>query len=122
TEHTHRTQLENLLNAIVARYKLKIKILHEPRREGKFGSPDFKITSAESIVGYIENKKIKEILDATVKTDQLKKYKELSNNILLTNYIEFIWLKGEEIKREQLCYLHDVENRKSVLHPDRINA
>ena len=122
TEHSHRTQLENLLNAIVSKHKIKIKVLHEPRREGKFGSPDFKITSDESIVGYVENKKIREVLDNTLKTDQLKKYKELSNNILLTNYIDFIWLKGDEIKREPLCFLPDVENRKSVLHPDKIKA
>lgn len=122
TEHSHRTQLENLLNAIVQTHKLKIKILHEPKREEKFGAPDFKITASESIVGYVENKKIEELLDKTLKTDQLKKYKELSQNILLTNYIEFIWIKGEEIKREQLCYLQEVENRKSVLLPDRIKA
>lgn len=122
TEHSHRTQLENLLNEIVETHKLKIKILHEPRREGKFGSPDFKITFHESIVGYVENKRIEENLDKTLKTEQLKKYKELSQNILLTNYIEFIWIKGEQIQREQLCFFHDVENRKSVLHPDRINA
>ncbi|MDQ2720647.1 MAG: N-6 DNA methylase [Bacteroidota bacterium] len=122
TEHSHRTQLENLLNAIVQTHKLKIKILHEPKREEKFGAPDFKITSSESIVGYVENKKIEELLDKTLKTDQLKKYKELSQNILLTNYIDFIWIKGEEIKREQLCYLNGVENRKSVLQPDRIKA
>ena len=122
TEHSHRTQLENLLNEIVQTHKLKIKILHEPKREEKFGAPDFKITFHESIVGYVENKKIEENLEKTLKSDQIKKYKELSQNILLTNYIEFIWLKGEEIKREQLCFLHDIENRKSILHPDRGTA
>lgn len=122
TEHSHRTQLENLLNAIVTKNRAKIKVLHEPRREGKFGSPDFKITSAESIVGYVENKKIREILDNTLKTDQLKKYKELSDNILLTNYIDFIWIRGDEIKREQLCSLYEVENRKSVLNIDRVKS
>lgn len=122
TEHSHRTPLENLLNAVVTKHKAKIKILHEPRREGKFGSPDFKITSGESIVGYVENKKLREILDNTLKTDQLKKYKELSNNLLLTNYIDFIWIKGDEIKREQLCFLHDVQNRKSVLSIERVKA
>jgi hypothetical protein len=122
TEQSHRTQLENLLNEIVKTHKLKVKILHEPKREGKFGSPDFKVSSTESIVGYVENKKVEEILDNTLKTDQIKKYKELSNNILLTNYIDFIWLKGDEIKREQLCFLHDVENRKSGLNIDRVKA
>ncbi len=52
----------------------KVKILHEPKREGKFGSPDFKITHTESIIGYVENKKIEETLDKTIKSDQIKKY------------------------------------------------
>ncbi len=69
TEFSHRTQLENLLNAIRAKHKLKIKILHEPKREERFGAPDFKITSHESIVGYVENKKVEENLDKTIKTD-----------------------------------------------------
>lgn len=116
TEHSHRKSLQNLLESIAESQKCKIKILHEPKREGKFGSPDFKVTSTESIVGYVENKKIEENLDKTLKTDQIKKYKELSNNILLTNYIDWVWLKdGEVIDRQTLCYKTDLENKKTKL-------
>ena len=40
TEHSHRPALKELLESIAGP---KIKILHEPKREGKFGSPDFKV-------------------------------------------------------------------------------
>lgn len=112
TEHSHRPALKELLENIA---DAKIKILHEPKREGKFGSPDFKITRTESIIGYIENKKIEENLDKTIKSDQIKKYQSLSDNILLTNYIDWIWLKEGKIqKREALCFLTDIENKGNV--------
>jgi hypothetical protein len=78
TEHTHRTHLENLLNCIKNNFNKKISIIHEPPRVKKYGAPDFKISQADSIIGYIENKKIDENLDKVLKSDQIKKYKEYS--------------------------------------------
>jgi len=57
TEHSHRTPLQNLFNSFVEEIRQKTNILHEPRRQGKNGSPDFMITVDESIIGYIEKKK-----------------------------------------------------------------
>ena len=116
TEHSKRTSLENLLNGLAAEMPNKISVLNEPKREGKFGSPDFKISCNESIIGYIETKKFDEILDKTLKSQQIAKYKELSNNILLTNYLEWLWIKdGELIERKELCYLADIENKRYIL-------
>ncbi len=113
TEHSHRSALKGLVESLV---DPKVKVLHEPKREGKFGSPDFKITDTESIIGYIENKKIEENLDKTIKSEQIKKYQALSDNLLITNYIDWIWIKGSEIqKRETLCFLPDIENKKAKL-------
>lgn len=120
TEHSHRSALKTLIESLVG---TKVKVLHEPKREGKFGSPDFKITHTESIIGYIENKKIEENLDKTIKSDQIKKYQLLSDNILITNYIDWIWIKGGEIqKRETLCYITDIENKKSRLDAAKAEA
>ncbi len=96
TEHSHRSNLQQLLESLSGP---KIKVLHEPKREGKFGSPDFKITHTESIIGYVENKKIEENLDKILKSDQIKKYQALSDNILLTNYIDWIWIKEGRIQQ-----------------------
>ncbi len=60
TEHSHRNSLQQLFESIAGP---KVKILHEPKREGKFGSPDFKVTNTESLIGYVENKKLEENLD-----------------------------------------------------------
>jgi hypothetical protein len=115
TEHSKRSALEILLKQFAGQCQNAdhtIKILHEPKRKDNYGSPDFKVYTDSSIIGYVENKKITEILDKTLKTDQIKKYRELSQNILLTNYIEFVWIKGDTIQRETLCYQSDLENKK----------
>ncbi|MFA5782173.1 MAG: type ISP restriction/modification enzyme, partial [Bacteroidales bacterium] len=120
TEHSHRSNLQQLLESLAG---TRIKILHEPKREGKFGSPDFKITFTESIIGYVENKKIEETLDKILKSDQIKKYQALSDNILLTNYIDWIWIKEGKIQqRETLCFLTDIENKKAKLDKAKVTA
>lgn len=106
TEHSHRSALQTVLEEIAGFQKNNVKILHEPKREGKFGAPDYKILNAGGITGYIENKKIGENLDKIIKTEQIKKYRELSDNILLTNYLDFVWLKGESIYKASLLKLN----------------
>ena len=120
TEHSHRSNLQQLLESLT---EPKIKVLHEPKREGKFGSPDFKITHTESIIGYVENKKIEESLDKILKSDQIKKYQFLSDNILLTNYIEWIWIKEGNIQqRETLCFLTDIEDKRKKLDHAKVTT
>ena len=110
----------SLLNALVE--GKKIKVIHEPKRDetGK-GAPDFKFkTNDERILGYLENKKTTENLDQILKSEQIAKYKQLSGNLILTNYLEWIWLKdGVITKRETLCYLSDVGYPKARLDPDK---
>lgn len=121
TEYSYRIHLYNLLIEFTKQKKLNINILHEPKREGRFGSPDFKISTSGQIIGYIENKSITEDLNKTLKSDQLKKYQQISDNILLTNYIEWIWIKEGEIKKRcHLCYISDLESQKSKLESNQI--
>ncbi len=120
TEHSFRAELSDLLESLAGP---KVKILHEPKREGKFGSPDFKITNTESIIGYVENKKIEENLDKTIKSEQILKYQSLSDNILLTNYIDWVWIKeGKVQRRETLCFLTDIENKRAKLDAIKVEA
>ena len=120
TEHTLRGALENLLNATVAANS-NVTVIHEPKRDKtKLGSPDFKIKLNEAILGYLETKSIGENLDAVLKSDQIAKYKRLSGNLILTDYLEWLWLKdGRIINRETLCYFSDVGNLKARLDPDK---
>ena len=118
TEHTLRPALNNLLNALAGE---KIKVIHEPKRDqtGK-GAPDFKFKINECILGYLENKKIEENLDQVLKSEQITKYKQLSGNLILCNYLEWIWLKdGTILKRETLCYPSDVGYHRARLDNDK---
>ena len=121
TEHTLRGALETLLNAIAADENLNVAVIHEPKRDKtKLGAPDFKIKLNEAILGYLETKPIGENLDTVLKSDQIAKYKRLSGNLILTDYLEWLWLKdGRIINRETLCYSSDAGNHKARLDPDK---
>ncbi|MCS6821603.1 MAG: N-6 DNA methylase [Microscillaceae bacterium] len=122
TEHSKRTALETVLKQLAINCttaNTKIQILHEPKRREGYGSPDFKLYAGNTIIGYVENKKITENLDRVLKSEQIKKYRELSQNLLITNYIEFIWIHRETIHRETLCYLSDIENTKFKVDKER---
>lgn len=119
TEHTLRPALDTLLNALAGK---KVKVIHEPTRDktGK-GAPDFKFkTHDECILGYLENKKIGENLDQILRSEQIAKYNKLSGNLILTDYLEWIWLKdGAIVKRETLGYPSDVGYPKARLDHDK---
>ena len=121
TELTLRGSLENLLKTLAKNKTTNLKVIHEPKRDPtKLGAPDFKFKLNEAIIGYLENKKVDENLNTTLDSDQIAKYKKLSGNIILTNYLEWIWLKdGKIAKRETLCYSNDVGNRRARLDKDK---
>ena len=121
TEHTLRPALHNLLITLAKHKNSEIKVIPEPKRDesGK-GAPDVKFKIGESILGYLENKKTEVKLDHILKSDQIAKYKKLSNNLILTNYLEWIWLKdGNVIAREKLASMSDIGNHKARLDLDK---
>ncbi|EAJ3797667.1 DNA methyltransferase [Campylobacter jejuni] len=117
-EHTHRTALQNLLQAIKENQdkQNKIHIKQEPNndKEGR-GAPDFLITKDFLTLGYIENKRVNANLDNIIKSDQILKYTKLSPNIILTDYLRFILLslndKNEIIicKEVKICSLDEIK-------------
>jgi hypothetical protein len=123
TEQTDRGALGTLLQALADETQKGIKVQHEPKRVADKGAPDFKVSKNGLILGYVENKTIDENLNKVLKSDQIKKYTSLSNNIILTDYLEFIWInKYGEPQRERLCHATDLESRKFRLREDRIEA
>ncbi|ELI2859779.1 type ISP restriction/modification enzyme [Campylobacter jejuni] len=118
-EHTHRTALQNLLQAIKDNQdkQNKISIKQEPNndKEGR-GAPDFLITKDFLTLGYIENKRVNANLDNIIKSDQILKYTKLSPNIILTDYLRFILLslneKNEVIvcKEVKICSLDEIKS------------
>src|SRR5688572_17973405 len=85
TEHTGRAALEALLNDFAAKgVRNRAAVQHEPKRAAAKGAPDFKVSRGGMILGYVETKAIGENLDKILKSDQITRYKTLSQNIILT--------------------------------------
>jgi Type ISP C-terminal specificity domain/N-6 DNA Methylase len=124
TEHTGRSAIEALLNQLAPQTGgQRITIQHEPKREAGKGAPDFKVMRKGMILGYVEVKEIGENLDKVLKSDQIKRYRALSDNILLTDYLQWIWIDRERVKgREILAYPTDLESRRHRIAPERAEA
>ncbi len=98
-ELTHRTFLENLLISLKENFNKEFKIEHEPNRDKQGGQPDFRVSYQGLNIGYIENKRAGTDLSQLLKSDQILKYLELNPNLMLTDYLDFVWVgKDEENK------------------------
>lgn len=123
TEHTGRAALETLLGQFAKDAHTGLRVQHEPKREKDKGAPDFKISRQGMILGYVEVKEIGTNLDKILKSDQIKRYRELSDNIILTDYLQWIWIDGAHVKaREALAFPTDLESRKIRVTPERAEA
>ncbi len=98
TEHTHRRSLHNLLDGLKNHFNKEFKIEHEPERE-QGSQPDFRISYQGLNIGYIENKRagtdLRKIVESE-KSDQILKYLELNPNLMLTDYLNFMWVGKDE--------------------------
>ncbi len=93
TEHTHRAALQALIEAAHP----QIQATNEPKALARENKPDYVIRQNGVMVGFVEAKDIGIDLQATLKTPQLIRYREALPNLLLTNYLDFIWfVQGEK--------------------------
>ncbi|WQS78695.1 N-6 DNA methylase [Helicobacter pylori] len=107
-ELTHRPSLYNLLDKLKDHFNKEFKIEHEPNRDKQGGQPDFRVSYQGLNIGYIENKRVGTDLRKIVeseKSKQILKYLELNPNLMLTDYLNFVWVGKDEnneplIKRE----------------------
>ena len=125
TEHTGRTPLENLLDVFAKEATVPgITVQQEPKRDRDRGAPDFKIQRQGMILGYIEVKEIGENLDRVLKSEQIAKYRKLSDNIIVTDYLQFVRIdgRGKVLQRESLAFASDLEGRAVRVNKDRAEA
>ncbi|WP_390497083.1 N-6 DNA methylase, partial [Helicobacter pylori] len=94
-ELTHRPSLYNLLKGLKDHFNKNIKIEHEPEREQK-SQPNFRVSYQGLSIGYIENKRVGTNLSQLLKNDQILKYLELNPNLMLTDYLNFVWVGKDE--------------------------
>ena len=115
SEHTFRTHFQNFLREFEQQYSSRnLLIKHEPLNVGSYGRPDFKITTDYHLtIGLIETKKIGDNLKDVLKSEQIKKYSELSDNIILTDYLDFYLVRnGEVVLHSWLFTEFDLDKKK----------
>ncbi len=94
-ELTHRLSLHNLISRLKDNFNKEFKIEHEPKKE-QGSQPDFRVSFQGLNIGYIENKRAGANLSQLLKSDQIRKYLELNPNLMLTDYLNFMWVGKDE--------------------------
>ncbi len=79
-----------MLNRLKDNFNKEFKIEHEPKRE-QGSQPDFRVSFQGLNIGYIENKRVGTNLNQLLESDQIRKYLELNPNLMLTDYLNFVW-------------------------------
>ena len=96
TEHTHRSALKSLIESAAP----GLLATNEPKAIQRENKPDYIVRRGASVIGFVEAKDVDNSLKSTLKTNQLKRYLEALPNLILTNYLDFIWLVGGEKRME----------------------
>lgn len=92
TEYTNRTPIENLITSLDKSFNLT----HEAKRQAELGAPDFTARRDDALVGYIETKDLDKDLSDILGTEQIERYLDSIDNVILTNYSRFILLRNSE--------------------------
>ena len=95
-ELTFRADFENLFKGFD---NGSHRALHEPLGL-PVGQPDFVIQKNEIPVGYVECKDIGIDLEKEAESEQLKRYRNGLNNLILTDYLTFRWYVDGDFQRE----------------------
>ncbi|MEE4357941.1 MAG: hypothetical protein V2I97_15845, partial [Desulfococcaceae bacterium] len=111
TEHSFRGDLQNFFEA----FSKEILVTNEPKRI-ECGAPDLIITGKKIPIGYIEAKDIGISLKKTEKEEQLKRYRESLDNLILTDYLEFrLYRSGDFVTAVTIA---EVRGKNIVPLPD----
>ena len=117
-EHAYRPSLQNLLEATIP----DILATNDPARI-KCGAPDFILTRKKIDVGYIEAKDIDVDLNKTEKDEQLKRYLESLDNLILTDYLEFrFFLHGQKVETIRIAEIDGNSIRPLPENFDRLKT
>jgi type I restriction-modification system DNA methylase subunit len=118
TEMTLRTPLENFIKGLSPDFD----VTHEAKRLKALGAPDFTAYRSGINVGYVEAKDLGKNLDEELESQQLKKYRESIDNIILTDYRRFILIRSNQtIFDQSLFSLADLSDQKSRIRAKQID-
>ncbi|EQD66005.1 adenine specific DNA methyltransferase, partial [mine drainage metagenome] len=93
-EHTHRPALKTLIEALAGP---GVQAVNEPRRIA-CGAPDYVIARGMVPLGYVEAKDVGANLNEVERSEQLGRYRDSLGNLILTDYLEFRWYLGGDLK------------------------
>ena len=118
TESSYRESLMQLIRAL----QPEINPINEPSHRA-CGAPDLMLTRGTMPTGcFIETKDIGISLDAAEKSDQLRRYFDGLDNVMLTDYLEFREYGGGAKKTLRLAAIEDGKLKRSAdgcrLFPD----
>jgi hypothetical protein len=94
-EHAYRPPLEQLLRQL----QPALTVINDPARIA-CGAPDFILLQQNVPLGYIEAKDVGTDLDSVASRDQMERYRHSLHNLILTNYLDFHWYVGGELRAE----------------------
>ncbi|EMH17263.1 hypothetical protein HMPREF1417_01724, partial [Helicobacter pylori GAM260Bi] len=114
-ELAHRPSLYNLLISLKDNFNKEFKIEHEPNRDKQGGQPDFRVSYQGLNIGYIENKRVGTNLNQLLESDQILKYLELNPNLMLTDYLNFMWVGKDENNKPS------IKREISIASPDELS-
>lgn len=99
TEHTHRAALQALMEASIK----GLEATNEPKAQQRENKPDYLIRIKSTVIGYVEAKDIGHDLKQVVRSAQIRRYLEALSNLIVTNYVDFVWFaQGQEQMRLSL--------------------
>lgn len=99
TEHTHRHALKALLES----HGPGVQATNEPKSQERRNRPDYIVRSGAAIIGFVEAKDLDVDLNGLIKSPQIERYLDALPNLLLTNYLDFVWfVSGREQMRVTL--------------------
>lgn len=77
-----------------------LEATNEPRASQRENKPDYLVRKNGIVIGYIEAKDLDAQLKSVLKSAQIKRYQEALPNLLVTNYLDFVWLVGPDRRME----------------------
>ena len=111
-EHAYRPALKTYIERLLQ----NTHAINDPKRQ-QCGAPDFIVRKGELDVGYIEAKDIAYNLDKAAKSEQLERYFESLDNLILTDYLEFRFYRyGKKVAAVRLADVVTLKG-KSKLRP-----
>ena len=113
TEQSFYPTLEQLLKSLASELDITAQVINIPKRT-EIGVPDFALYGeGHARIGNVEAKPIGSDLSSVSQSEQIRRYREYSENLILTNYLEF-WLyrHGKRIKTLSLMEMNELIRRK----------